>query len=194
MEQQFGEQEVCFRTLDLYTSAVLEASLNPTKHPKPEYREAMATMSKVPPPRPCCIGVGPRPPAAQHGSQRLPLAAGVLRRLPGGRAEGRALHRLLRGGHARLGAGPHEHRLPPGQAQGEPCAPGRSWGRSASASPSALPAGHSWRLTGVLRQGKPTLNSLRAIPWIFAWTQTRFALPVWLGMGEAFKVRGRSDV
>ena len=47
MEQQFGEKEVCFRTLDLYTSAVLEASLNPTKHPKKEYREVMATMSKV---------------------------------------------------------------------------------------------------------------------------------------------------
>ena len=47
MEQQFGEKEVCFRTLDLYTSAVLEASLNPTKQPKKEYREAMAEMSKV---------------------------------------------------------------------------------------------------------------------------------------------------
>ena len=47
MEQQFGETEVCFRTLDLYTSAVLEASLNPTQEPKQEYREAMALMSKV---------------------------------------------------------------------------------------------------------------------------------------------------
>ena len=47
MEQQFGETEVCFRTLDLYTSAVLEASLNPAPQPKKEYREAMALMSKV---------------------------------------------------------------------------------------------------------------------------------------------------
>ena len=47
MEQQFGEKEVCFRTLDLYTSAVLEASLNPAATPKAEYREAMAEMSKV---------------------------------------------------------------------------------------------------------------------------------------------------
>jgi phosphoenolpyruvate carboxylase len=31
------------------------------------------------------------------------------------------------------------------------------------------------------------IESLRAIPWIFAWTQTRFHLPVWLGLGGAFK-------
>jgi phosphoenolpyruvate carboxylase len=31
------------------------------------------------------------------------------------------------------------------------------------------------------------IESLRAIPWIFAWTQTRFHLPVWLGFGGAFK-------
>lgn len=47
LEQQFGEDEAAFRTLDLYTSAVLEASLAPTKVPKPEWREVMAEMSKV---------------------------------------------------------------------------------------------------------------------------------------------------
>jgi phosphoenolpyruvate carboxylase len=31
------------------------------------------------------------------------------------------------------------------------------------------------------------IESLRAIPWIFAWTQTRFHLPVWLGLGGALK-------
>lgn len=31
------------------------------------------------------------------------------------------------------------------------------------------------------------IESLRAIPWIFSWTQTRFHLPVWLGFGAAFK-------
>ena len=30
------------------------------------------------------------------------------------------------------------------------------------------------------------LESLRAIPWQFAWTQTRLMLPAWLGVGEAF--------
>ena len=49
IEQQFGEQEVCFRTLDLYTSAVLEASLKPAAKPKQEYRDAMTKMSEVTP-------------------------------------------------------------------------------------------------------------------------------------------------
>jgi phosphoenolpyruvate carboxylase len=37
------------------------------------------------------------------------------------------------------------------------------------------------------------IESLRAIPWIFAWTQTRFHLPVWLGFGAAFKHVMRKD-
>ena len=38
------------------------------------------------------------------------------------------------------------------------------------------------------------IESLRAIPWIFAWTQTRFHLPVWLGFGEAFKQAIDKDI
>ena len=47
LEQQFGEKEVCFRTLDLYTSAVLESSLNPVKPPLSQFRDAMDVMAKV---------------------------------------------------------------------------------------------------------------------------------------------------
>jgi phosphoenolpyruvate carboxylase len=33
------------------------------------------------------------------------------------------------------------------------------------------------------------IESLRAIPWMFAWTQTRLQLPVWLGVGAALKLQ-----
>ncbi|TFH85439.1 phosphoenolpyruvate carboxylase [Billgrantia azerbaijanica] len=33
------------------------------------------------------------------------------------------------------------------------------------------------------------VETLRAIPWIFAWTQIRLMLPAWLGSGEAFATR-----
>jgi phosphoenolpyruvate carboxylase len=47
VEQQFGEVEGAFRTLDLYTSAMLEASLAPAKEPKEEWRVALNKMSEV---------------------------------------------------------------------------------------------------------------------------------------------------
>jgi phosphoenolpyruvate carboxylase len=38
------------------------------------------------------------------------------------------------------------------------------------------------------------ITTLRAIPWIFSWTQTRFHLPVWLGVGTAFKSAMDKDI
>jgi phosphoenolpyruvate carboxylase len=49
----------------------------------------------------------------------------------------------------------------------------------------------------VRRAADGGVDSLRAIPWVFAWTQTRLLLPSWLGTGEALSAaleRGELDV
>jgi len=49
----------------------------------------------------------------------------------------------------------------------------------------------------VRRTADGGVDSLRAIPWVFAWTQTRLLLPSWLGTGEALNAAveaGDADV
>mmetsp|Transcript_17993 Transcript_17993/g.44651 ORF Transcript_17993/g.44651 Transcript_17993/m.44651 type:complete len:999 (+) Transcript_17993:195-3191(+) len=123
IEQNFGEHENCFHTLDMYTAATLEHSLNPPTSPVDHWRGVMSTMSDV-----SC---------ARYRSVVFDTPEFIL----------------------------YFNQATPSQELG-------------SLNIGSRPA---------KRKGNAAVTALRAIPWIFAWTQSRFHLPVWLGMAEAFQ-------
>ncbi|KAL8468665.1 hypothetical protein ACS0TY_031746 [Phlomoides rotata] len=123
IEQSFGEEHLCFRTLQRFTAATLEHGMHPPVAPKPEWRALMDEMAVVATKEYRSV-VFQEPRFVEYFRRATPE---------------------LEYGRMNIGSRPSKRK----------------------------PSGG--------------IESLRAIPWIFAWTQTRFHLPVWLGFGAAMK-------
>ncbi|XP_058730437.1 phosphoenolpyruvate carboxylase 2-like [Vicia villosa] len=123
IEQSFGEEKLCFRTLQRFTAATLEHGMHPPVSPKPEWRALMDEMAVIATKEYRSI-VFQEPRFVEYFRCATPE---------------------MEYGRMNIGSRPSKRK----------------------------PSGG--------------IESLRAIPWIFAWTQTRFHLPVWLGFGAAFK-------
>ncbi|KAL6215070.1 hypothetical protein ACLB2K_014501 [Fragaria x ananassa] len=130
IEQSFGEEHLCFKTLQRFTAATLEHGMNPPPppppppvSPKPEWRALMDEMAVTATKEYRSI-VFQDPRFVEYFRLATPE---------------------LEYGRMNIGSRPSKRK----------------------------PSGG--------------IESLRAIPWIFAWTQTRFHLPIWLGFRAAFK-------
>ncbi|PNT72884.1 hypothetical protein BRADI_2g50380v3 [Brachypodium distachyon] len=130
IEKSFGEEYLCFRTLERFTAATLEHGMHPPISPKPEWRALMDEMAVIATEEYRSI-VFQEPRFVEYFRLATPE---------------------LEYGRMNIGSRPSKRK--------------RSGG----------------------------IESLRAIPWIFAWTQTRFHLPVWLGFGAAFKHVMQKDI
>ncbi|KAI3804847.1 hypothetical protein L1987_26694 [Smallanthus sonchifolius] len=130
IEQSFGEEHLCFRTLQRFCAATLEHGMNLPISPRPEWR---ALMDEI----------------AVHATEQY---REIVFKEPRFVEYFRLATPELEYGRMNIGSRPSKRK----------------------------PSGG--------------IESLRAIPWIFAWTQTRFHLPVWLGFGAAFKHTIEKDI
>ena len=123
IQSKFGIPDIALRTLEVYTTAVVEATLRPSPEPGPEWRQIMEQLSQT------------------------AMAA---------------YRRLVR----------EDNRFVP---------------YFQSATPEAVLGELNIGSRPARRRAAVDVDSLRAIPWIFSWTQTRLMLPSWLGVGEALQ-------
>ncbi|GJY16749.1 phosphoenolpyruvate carboxylase gene [Tanacetum coccineum] len=130
IEQSFGEEYLCFRTLQRFCEATLEHGMNPPISPQPEWQALMDEIAlhateqyrEIVFKEPCFV-------------EYFLLATPKLE-------------------YGRMNIGSHPSKRKPSGG----------------------------------------IESLRAIPWIFTWTQTRFYLPVWLGFGATFLYAIEKDI
>jgi len=121
IQAKYGRPGIAVRTLEITTTAVLEATLLGGQAPKPSWRKRMDRLSAT-------------SKAAYHG---------IVRHEPDFVPYFRSATPEQELGLLNIGSRPARRRAGGG------------------------------------------VESLRAIPWVFAWTQTRLMLPAWLGVGEA---------
>jgi phosphoenolpyruvate carboxylase len=133
IQAQFGLQDIAVRTLELYTTATLDATLAPSASPPERWRQQMDALA-----------------ADAESSYRR-----VVYDEPGFVPYFRAATPEVELGAMPIGSRPAR------------------------------------------RTAAGGVETLRAIPWVFAWTQTRLLLPTWLGTGEALRAafdRGHRDI
>lgn len=133
IQAQFGLPDIAVRTLEVYATATLNASLTPGVEPPPEWREALDRVADGARQSYRTI-VYDKPQFVEYFRAATPEVE--LGRMP-------------------IGSRPPR------------------------------------------RDRDGGVDSLRAIPWVFAWTQTRLLLPSWLGAGEALSDaigRGERDL
>jgi len=123
IQAQFGLPDIASRTLELYTTATLEATLAPGAPPPPAWRTLMDSLA-----------------AASEAAYR-----DVVYKEPQFVPYFRAATPEVELGALPIGSRPARRTTAGG------------------------------------------VETLRAIPWVFAWTQTRLLLPTWLGTGEALR-------
>ena len=123
IQAKFGLPGITLRNLELYTTAVLEATLVPPPDPKQEWRDTMDHLSEV----------------------AVKNYRGMVRDQEGFVDYFRA------------------------------------------ATPEQEISGLTIGSRPARRKRGGGVETLRAIPWIFSWTQTRLLLPAWLGVGEALE-------
>jgi phosphoenolpyruvate carboxylase len=123
IQVKFSNPKVAVRTLEMYTAATVDATLNPPTRPKPEWRERINALSQV--------AFKQYRSVVRDGDRFVEYF--------------RAATPEQELGALNIGSRPARRRKTGG------------------------------------------LETLRAIPWIFAWTQNRLCLPSWLGVGAALQ-------
>jgi phosphoenolpyruvate carboxylase len=127
IQAQFGLPEIAARTLEVYTTATLEATLERVDPPETRWRETMDRLA----------------------------------------ATGRRVYRDI--------------------VYGQPSFVQYFRTATPESELGTLPIGSRPARRDEDTRQDDGVESLRAIPWVFGWTQTRLLLPTWLGAGEALR-------